>query len=64
MKSSREANIKLGMYITGGMVLFILIIYLIGSKQNMFSTNVKVTTTFSDVVGLRQGANVRFTGIF
>ncbi|HEC44450.1 MAG TPA: MCE family protein [Bacteroides sp.] len=63
MKSSRLANIKLGMYITGGMVLFILIIYLIGSKQNMFSTNVKVTTTFSDVVGLRQGANVRFTGI-
>jgi phospholipid/cholesterol/gamma-HCH transport system substrate-binding protein len=63
MKSSREANIKLGMYITGGVVLFILIIYLIGSKQNMFSTNVKVTTTFSDVVGLREGANVRFTGI-
>jgi phospholipid/cholesterol/gamma-HCH transport system substrate-binding protein len=44
-------------------VLFILIIYLIGSKQNMFSTNVKVTTVFSDVVGLREGANVRFTGI-
>jgi len=63
MKSSRQANIRLGMYITGGVVMFILIIYLIGSKQNMFSTNVKVTTLFSDVVGLRQGANVRFTGI-
>ena len=63
MKSTRQANIKFGMYITGGVVLFILIIYLIGSKQNMFSTNVKVTTVFRDVVGLRQGANVRFTGI-
>lgn len=63
MKSSRQQNIRLGMYIAGGVVLFILIIYLIGSKQNMFSTNVKVSTVFADVVGLRQGANVRFTGI-
>ena len=63
MKSSRQANIRLGMYIAGGVALFVIIIYLIGSKQNMFSTNVKVTTMFSDVVGLRQGANVRFTGI-
>ncbi len=63
MKSTIKTNIRLGMYIAGGMVLFILIIYLIGSKQNMFSTNVKVTTVFRDVVGLRQGANVRFTGI-
>jgi len=63
MKSSRQANIRLGTYITGGVVLFIIIFYLIGSKQNMFNTSVKVTTVFSDVVGLRQGANVRFTGI-
>jgi phospholipid/cholesterol/gamma-HCH transport system substrate-binding protein len=63
MKNSRQANIRLGMYIAGGVILFILIFYLIGSKQNMFSTNVKVTTVFRDVVGLRQGANVRFTGI-
>jgi phospholipid/cholesterol/gamma-HCH transport system substrate-binding protein len=63
MKSNRQANIKLGMYIAGGVVLFILIIYLVGNKQNMFSTNVKVTTVFRDVVGLREGAAVRFTGI-
>ncbi len=63
MKISRQENIRLGMYISGGLLLFILIIYLIGSKQNMFSTSVKITTLFSDVVGLRQGANVRFTGI-
>ena len=63
MKNSRKANIRLGMYISIGVILFIIIFYLIGSKQNMFSTNVKVTTVFRDVVGLRQGANVRFTGI-
>jgi phospholipid/cholesterol/gamma-HCH transport system substrate-binding protein len=63
MKSSRQANIRLGIYIAGGVVLFIVIFYLIGSKQNMFSTNVKITTVFRDVVGLREGASVRFTGI-
>lgn len=63
MKRSRQANIRLGIYIAGGVVLFILIIYLIGSKQNMFTTNVKITTEFRDVVGLREGASVRFTGI-
>jgi phospholipid/cholesterol/gamma-HCH transport system substrate-binding protein len=63
MKNSRQANIRLGIYIAGGVVLFILIIYLVGSKQNMFTTNVKITTVFRDVVGLREGAAVRFTGI-
>ena len=43
--------------------MFIIAIYLIGAKQNMFGINVKVTTVFSDVKGLRQGAVVRFTGI-
>lgn len=63
MKNSRKANIRLGIFITGGVILFVIIFYLIGSKQNMFSTSVKVTTIFRDVIGLREGANVRFTGI-
>lgn len=63
MKNSRQANIRLGTYIAGGLILFVIIFYLIGSKQNMFSTSVKITTVFRDVVGLREGANVRFTGI-
>ncbi len=63
MKNSRKSNIRLGIYITGGVILFIIIFYLIGSKQNMFSTSVKVSTVFRDVVGLREGANIRFTGI-
>jgi phospholipid/cholesterol/gamma-HCH transport system substrate-binding protein len=63
MKSTRQANIRLGMYIAVGVALFILIIYLIGNKQKMFGMNVKVTTVFRDVVGLREGGLVRFTGI-
>jgi phospholipid/cholesterol/gamma-HCH transport system substrate-binding protein len=63
MKRSRESTIRLGMFIAGGVLIFIIIIYLIGGKQNMFTSSVKITAVFSDVRGLQEGANVRFTGI-
>jgi len=51
------------MFIAGGVLLFIVIIYLIGGKHNMFTSSVRITTVFTDVKGLQEGANVRFTGI-
>jgi phospholipid/cholesterol/gamma-HCH transport system substrate-binding protein len=53
----------MGIFISAGVLIFIIAIYLIGAKQNMFGINVKVSTVFMDVKGLRQGATVRFTGI-
>ena len=63
MQKNRKSTIRLGMFIAGGVLLFIVIIYLIGGKQNMFTSSVKITTVFTDVKGLQEGANVRFTGI-
>ncbi len=63
MKQTRNSTIRLGMFIAGGALLFILIIYLIGGKQNMFTSSMKISTVFTDVKGLQEGANVRFTGI-
>jgi len=63
MRPTRKNNIRLGIYIASGVLLFIFVIYLIGSRQNMFQRNVKITAIFDDVRGLRLGANVRFTGI-
>lgn len=63
MKNSRKSTIRLGMFIAGGVLLFIMIIYLIGGKHNMFTSSMKITTVFKDVKGLQEGANVRFTGI-
>jgi phospholipid/cholesterol/gamma-HCH transport system substrate-binding protein len=63
MEKNRKSTIRLGMFIAGGVLLFIVIIYLIGGKQNMFTSSVKITTVFNDVKGLQEGANVRFTGI-
>ncbi len=55
--------IRLGMFIAGGVVLFIMIIYLIGGKRQLFTSSMKITTVFNDVKGLQEGATVRFTGI-
>jgi phospholipid/cholesterol/gamma-HCH transport system substrate-binding protein len=63
MRPTRKSNIRLGIYIISGVVLFIFIIYLIGSRQNMFQRNVRITAIFTDVKGIHIGANVRFTGI-
>lgn len=63
MRPTRKSNIRLGIYIASGVLLFIFIIYLIGSRQNMFQRNVKITAIFTDVRGIRVGANIRFTGI-
>jgi phospholipid/cholesterol/gamma-HCH transport system substrate-binding protein len=63
MRPTHKSNIRLGIYIASGVLLFIVILYLIGSQQHMFQRNVKITATFTDVMGLNMGANVRFTGI-
>jgi len=63
MRPSRKSNIRLGIYIASGVLLFIVVIYLIGSQQHLFQRNVKITAVFTDVKGIRVGANVRFTGI-
>lgn len=63
MKENRRSTIRLGIFIAGGVFLFIMIIYLIGGKQNLFTSSMKITTVFTDVKGLQEGANVRFTGI-
>ncbi len=63
MKNNRRSTIRLGIFVAGGVFLFIMIIYLIGGKQNLFTSSMKITTIFTDVKGLQEGANVRFTGI-
>ncbi len=45
------------------LILFIVAVYLIGSKQNLFSSNTEVHASFKDIRGLMSGNIVRFAGI-
>lgn len=63
MQKSTNQYLKLGFLVTAGLAFFIFSIYLLGKKQNLFDSVVVIKSTFQDVNGLKQGNNVRFSGI-
>ncbi len=54
---------KLGMFVIVGLALFIFTIYYIGKHKNLFGSTFHLNTTFKNVSGLKEGNNVRFSGI-
>jgi len=63
MNKEAESNWKLGMFVTVGLIVFILTIYFIGKQQNLFGSNFQLKSKFKTVSGLKVGNNVRFSGI-
>jgi len=63
MKKNSGNKIKLGIFVTIGLILFIIAIYYIGKKQQLFSDTFRISGLFKDVRGLQIGDNVRFSGI-
>jgi phospholipid/cholesterol/gamma-HCH transport system substrate-binding protein len=55
--------IRLGIFVTIGLILFIIGIFYIGSKQSLFESTFKVKAYFKNIEGLRKGAPVRMAGI-
>jgi phospholipid/cholesterol/gamma-HCH transport system substrate-binding protein len=62
MKTQKRA-LRLGIFIAAAIVLFVVAVYLIGSKDNLFTSNTNLYASFKDVRGLSVGNNVRFAGI-
>jgi len=60
---SHKFKVRLGLFITGGLLFFAIAIFFIGKQKNLFNPVFKVTTTFANVSGLQVGNNVRFSGI-
>ncbi len=56
-------KIRLGIFIAGGLALFLLAIFIIGKQKNLFNPVFKLTTTFYNVSGLQVGNNIRFSGV-
>lgn len=63
MKKGTVNTVKLGVFVTLGLVLFTIAIYFIGQKRRLFSSVFHVNGIFRDVSGLQVGNNVRFSGI-
>ena len=60
---TQNFKIRLGLFITGGTLLFIFAIFIIGRQKNLFDPVFSLTATFYNVSGLQVGNNVRFSGI-
>ncbi len=63
MQKNNEHTIRLGIFVSIGLVLFIIGIYFIGDKQQLFNKTFQISGVFKDVSGLQVGNNVRFSGI-
>jgi phospholipid/cholesterol/gamma-HCH transport system substrate-binding protein len=63
MKKDTGFKIKLGIFITLGIAIFIVGIYFIGEKQQLFRSTFHLSGVFRDVAGLQAGNNVRLSGI-
>jgi phospholipid/cholesterol/gamma-HCH transport system substrate-binding protein len=60
---TQKFKIRLGLFIAGGLALFVFAIFIIGKQKNLFNPVFKLTTDFYNVSGLQVGNNIRFSGI-
>jgi phospholipid/cholesterol/gamma-HCH transport system substrate-binding protein len=56
-------QIKLGAFVLGGLSLFVLAVFLIGSENNIFSRTFNISAEFKNVEGLKEGDNVWLSGV-
>lgn len=57
------ANVKLGIFIFLGSALLIVLIFLLGNKDQLFASTFDIKAYFKNTEGLRGGASIRFGGI-
>jgi phospholipid/cholesterol/gamma-HCH transport system substrate-binding protein len=60
---SDQFKIRLGLFVAGGLAIFVLAVFIIGKQKNLFNPVYNLSTTFSNVSGLQVGNNIRFSGI-
>jgi phospholipid/cholesterol/gamma-HCH transport system substrate-binding protein len=63
MKKNASNKVKLGIFISLGMLLLILGIYFIGERQQFFRSTFRLNGIFKNVSGLQIGNNVRLSGV-
>jgi len=63
MKTGTGNKIKLGIFVTSGVLIFIVAIYFLGQRQQLFNSTFRISSLFKDANGLAVGNNVRFDGI-
>src|SRR5436190_20177628 len=63
MKKDTGFTWKLGMFVVIAILLFVVTIYFVGKQKNLFGSTLHLKAQFKTVSGLKEGNNVRFSGI-
>jgi phospholipid/cholesterol/gamma-HCH transport system substrate-binding protein len=59
----QKYKVRLGLFVIGGLALFVFAIFIIGKQKNLFNPVIRLSTNFHNVSGLQVGNNIRFSGI-
>jgi len=63
LDQQKSKYIKLGIFIFAGLALFVIALFYVGSKENLFTKTIELYAIFPSVSGLTQGNSVQFAGI-
>ncbi len=58
-----KKRVQVGMFVTAGVVLFLIAVFFIGSASNFFSRTFVVSAVFKNVEGLKEGDKVWLSGV-
>lgn len=60
---TQKFKVRLGLFVAGGLTLFVLAVFIIGKQKNLFNPVFNLRSCFHNVSGLQVGNNIRFSGI-
>ncbi len=63
METSNEKKLKVGFFIIVGFLMFVVAIFVLGGKDNLFTPTFNIRSQFESVSGLKTGSSVRLNGI-
>ncbi len=63
MEQKNNKKIAVALFIFSAFALFIAVIFVIGSRENLFTPTFSLKSEFETVIGLKNGSAVRFNGI-
>lgn len=61
--TENKKAIIVGIFLALGLIVFILGVFTLGGQQKSFVKNIRISSVFSDVAGLKKGNNVWFSGV-
>src|SRR5258705_5504641 len=63
MKTNLSQKIKTGIFVTIGIGILLVTVFIIGNQKNLFDNRFTIKANFNNVSGLQLGNLVRFAGI-